>query len=68
VIDPLVAVTVTVYVPSVVRRDVDTVRVDVPLPPDVSATLVGLRDTVGHTKTRPDDEIDAVKDTLPENP
>jgi len=38
---------VTVYVPGVVTRDVDTVSVDAPVPFGVSVMLLGLRDVVG---------------------
>ena len=34
VMEPIVAVTVTVYVPGVVNTEVETVRVDVAVPPN----------------------------------
>lgn len=42
VIDPLVAVTVTVYVPSGILCPALTVRVDVPDPPDANTIEVVL--------------------------
>ncbi len=55
--DPLVPVTVTVYVPVV---DDETVRVDDAEPPEERLTLVGLRDAES-----PDGETEAANDTVP---
>src|SRR2546427_156175 len=44
------------------------VRVDVAVPPEDSVTLLGLRETVGQTKTRPDEEIEALRLAVPESP
>ena len=69
VIEPDVAVIVTVYVPGVVRTDVATVRVDTPVPPELKVTDVGLRLAVGKTRQRPEqEEIDALKPIVPANP
>ena len=68
VTEPIVAVTVTVYVPGVVRRDVEIVRVDVAVPSAAKLTLPGLTEPVGQIRTRPDDEIDGLKVTVPERP
>src|SRR5688572_16931686 len=72
VIDPSVAVTVTAYIPGVVRREADTVRVDEPLPPaarvrevgsaQASGKIVGSR---GGTSTA---SIDTVRLTVPSYP
>ncbi len=58
--EPLVPVTVTVYVPEVVE---ETERTDVPDPPEERATLAGLSDVV-----RPGGEAEAVSDTMPAKP
>ncbi len=68
VIEPIVAVTVTVYVPGVVNSDVETVSVDVAVPSADNVTLLGLAETVGQIRTRSDDEIDALKLAVPERP
>jgi len=68
VTEPIVAVTVTVYVPGVVRREVEIVRVDEAVPSAASATLLGLTETVGHMKTKPEEEIDALRLAVPESP
>ena len=68
VIEPIVAVTVTVYVPGVVKSDVETVKVDVAVPSAAKVTLLGLTETVGHTRTRSDDEIEALTLPAPERP
>ena len=68
VIEPIVAVTVTVYVPGVVKSDVETVRVDVAVPSAASVTLLGLTATVGHTRTRSDEEIEALTLPVPAKP
>ena len=52
---PLVAVTVIVWVPGVVRSDDETVMVDEPVPFAARSTLAGLKETVGSTR-----ESDAV--------
>ena len=41
---------------------------DVAVPPEGSVTLLGLRETVGQTKTRPDEEIEALRLAVPESP
>jgi len=66
VIEPIVAVTVTVYVPGVVKSDVETVRVDVAVPSAANVTLLGLTATVGQIRIKSDDEIDALKLAVPE--
>src|SRR5206468_13111202 len=68
VIEPTVAVTVTVYVPGVVNSDVETVSVDVAVPSADNVTLLGLTETVGQIRTRSDDEIEALKLAVPERP
>ena len=68
VIEPIVAVTVTVYVPGVVKSDVETVKVDVAVPSAAKVTLLGLTETVGHTSTRSDDEIEALTLPVPARP
>src|SRR5437867_3176606 len=68
VIEPIVAVTVTVYVAGVVSSEVETVSVDVAVPLAVSVTLLGLTATVGHTRTRSDEEIEALTLPAPERP
>jgi len=68
VIEPDVAVIVTVYVPGVVRIDVATIRVDVVVPPAVSVTVVGLRVAVGYMRQRPEQAIDALRPIPPPNP
>ena len=55
--EPLLAVTVTVYVPSVVEL---TVSVDVAVP--LSTTLAGLRDAVSP------EGVVSVRETVPVNP
>src|SRR6266566_4703422 len=65
VIEPDVAVIVTVYVPGVVRIDVATIRVDVVVPPAVSVTVVGLRVAVGYMRQRPEQAIDALRPIPP---
>lgn len=60
---PLTPVTVTTKVPAGVDPSVDTVRVELPEPPDASVTLLVLNDTEG-----PEGEIDADKDTVPAEP
>ena len=51
------------------RSDVETVRVDDPVPFDVSVTLLGASDAVGGTTVMSDvDETDAITLTVPENP
>ena len=59
---------VIVYVPGVVRIVVATVRVDMPVPPAVRVTDVGLRLAVGYTTQRPEQEIDVLKPIIPANP
>ena len=54
VTEPIVAVTVTVYVPGVVKREVEIVNVDVAVPSAANVTVPGLTEPVGHTRTRPD--------------
>jgi len=49
---PLVAVTVTVYVPGVVRSDGDTVNVDELVLWDCRFTADGARDAVGFESER----------------
>ena len=66
--EPIVAVTVTVYVPGVVKSDVVTVRVEVAVPSAASVMLPGLKKTVGQNKIRSDDEIAALKLAVPERP
>src|SRR5256885_3715286 len=66
--EPIGGVTVNVEVPGVVKTEVETVRVDVAVPPEDSVTLLGLRETVGQTKTRPDEEIEALRLAVPESP
>jgi len=68
VTDPIVAVTVTVYVPGVVKSEVEIVNVEVAVPFAANITLLGLTETVGHTKTRPDDEIEALRLAVPDKP
>ena len=68
VIEPDVALIVIVYVPGVVRIVVATVRVDMPVPPAVRVTDVGLRLAVGYTTQRPEQEIDVLKPIIPANP
>src|SRR5207249_7471805 len=63
-----VAVTVTVYVAGVVSSEVETVSVDVAVPLAISVTLLGLTATVGHTRTRSDEEIEALTLPAPERP
>jgi hypothetical protein len=46
-IEPTLAVTVTVYVPTGVEDVAETVRVDVPDPPAGRIGLAGVKDTVG---------------------
>src|SRR5713226_5391823 len=58
--EPLVPVTVTVYLPGV---EEETLSVDEAEPPEDRVTLVGLSDTA-----RPDGEADAESVTVPENP
>jgi hypothetical protein len=50
---PLVAVIVTMYVPGVVRSDVDTVNVDELVLRDCRLTADGARDAVGFEGERP---------------
>src|SRR5437870_3816012 len=57
-----------VYVPSVVRTEVATVRVDTPDPPAVKVTDVGLRLAVGYTRQRPEQAIDVLRPIVPANP
>jgi len=66
VIEPIVAVTVTVYVPGVVNSDVETVSVDMAVPSAANVTLPGLTETVGQIRIRSDDEIDALRLAVPE--
>src|SRR5437870_3540193 len=61
VTEPIVAVTVTVYVPGVVKSEVEIVNVEMAVPFAANITLLGLTETVGHTRTRPDDEIEALR-------
>ena len=68
VFEPDVAVIVIVYVPGVVATDVATVRVEMPVPPEVKVTDVGLRLAVGYTRQRPEQEIDVLKPIVPANP
>jgi len=68
VTEPIVAVTVTVYVPGVVRSEVEIVNVEVAVPFAANVTLLGLTETVGHTTTGPDDEIDALRLAVPDRP
>src|SRR5437879_9389612 len=68
VTEPIVAVTVTVYVPGVVKSEVQIVNVEVAVPSAASATLLGLTETLGHMKTKPEDEIDALRLAVPESP
>ena len=68
VTEPIVAVTVTVYVPGVVKSEVEIVNVEVAVPFAANVKLLGLTEMVGHTKTRPDDEIDALRLAVPERP
>ena len=68
VIEPTVAVTVTVYVAGVVKRLVETVSVDEAVPFAGSVTLVGLSDAVGHTRTMSEEEIDTLRFPVPESP
>ena len=68
VIEPDVAVIVMVYVPGVVRTDVATVRVDMPDPPAVRVTDVGLRLAVGYMRQRPEQAIDVLNPIVPANP
>ena len=68
VTEPIVAVTVTVYVPGVVKSEVQIVNVEVAVPSAASATLLGLTETVGHMKTKPEEEIDALRLAVPESP
>ncbi len=56
--EPLVPVTVTVWLPAV---DEETLRFEDPVPPDESVTLVGLRDAI-----RPEGDTDAERVTVPE--
>ncbi len=58
--EPLVAVTLRVYMPIV---DEDIVSVDVPDPPEVRGTLVGFREAV-----RPEGETNEESDSVPEKP
>jgi hypothetical protein len=60
---PLVALTVTVYVPDGVEVELETVRVAVIVCPDASVTLAGLIESPG-----PDGDIVAAKFTVPEKP
>ena len=66
VTEPIVAVIVTVYVPGVVKSDVETVRVEGAVPSAANVTLPGLTETAGQIKIRSDDEIDALKLAVPE--
>src|SRR2546421_1258331 len=68
VIEPDVAVIVIVYVPGVVRTDVATVRVDMPVPPEVKVTDVGLRLAVGYMRQRPEQAIEVLNPIVPANP
>ena len=68
VTEPIVAVTVTVYVPGVVKRAVEIVNVELAVPLAANATLLGLTETVGHTRMGPDDEIDALRLPVPDRP
>jgi hypothetical protein len=61
--DPLVPFNVTTYEPGGVDVEVDTVRVDVPVPPDERVTLVELSVTVG-----PGGPTIASRFTAPANP
>ncbi len=60
---PLVPVMVIVYVPGRVLWKVRTLRSDVPVPPEISETLVELRLSLGLV-----DEQTAERDTLPVKP
>jgi len=52
-----------------VRRDVDTVSVDVPVPPEETVIVVGLRDADGGLRDmRPPDSTVAVRSSPPVNP
>src|SRR5207244_4183047 len=53
---------------DLVKTEVETVRVDVAVPPEGSVTLLGLTETVGQNRTRPDEEIDALRLAVPESP
>lgn len=66
VIEPLVAAKVTVYDPVTVPPFVDTNRMPVMVPPDVSVTLAGVIDTPGALFSA--GEIVADKVTVPVNP
>jgi len=68
VMEPTVAVTVTVYVPGVVKSDVETMRVEVAVPSAANVTLPGFTETVGQIRIRPDDVIDALRLAVPERP
>jgi len=68
VTEPIVAVTVTVYVPGVVKREVEIVNVDVAVPSAANVTVPGLTEPVGQTRTRPDDEIDGLRLADPDRP
>src|SRR5256712_10724041 len=68
VTEPIVAITVTVYVPGVDRSEVEIVNVEVAVPFAANITLLGLTETVGHTRTRPDDEIEALRLAVPDRP
>ena len=60
--EPLVAVTLTLYVPGAALTDV-TFKVELPAPFETSVTLPGLRLVNG-----PEGETDADRVTVPENP
>jgi hypothetical protein len=60
--EPLVAVTLTLYVPVTALAEV-TFNVELPAPFEASTTLPGLRFANG-----PEGETDADKVTVPENP
>ena len=68
VTEPIVAVTVTVYVPDVVKSEVEIVNVEVAVPFAANVRLLGLTETVGQTRTRPDDEIEALRLAVPDRP
>ena len=56
------------YVAGVVSSEVETVSVDVAVPLAASVTLLGLTATVGHTRTRSVEEIEALTLPAPERP
>ncbi len=62
-IDPLVPLTLTLYVPDGVEDDVEIVNVEVPGEPEEIVTLMGLNDGIG-----PEGEMPAARLTMPLNP